>query len=196
MDPTIAQTNLTVQTQTRLVDFCCLATWILVIKAQKSAKSIERDVGPIESTQNWHRPPYLVAMTIMGLYHHCNSLSLTLSPSFFVCLHPSFSHHCFTCLSRSVVCKSNSLPGRGNANSPVPNATVATEIPAEDLATQLTLLDACVFKSIRPEELSSCSWNKKNKLTIAPNVVAFTRRFNHVCADFLWIFKCELISGL
>ncbi|XP_058807330.1 ras-specific guanine nucleotide-releasing factor RalGPS2 isoform X2 [Phymastichus coffea] len=80
----------------------------------------------------------------------------------------------------SVVSKSNSLPGRGNANSPVPNATVATEIPTEDLAGQLTLLDACVFKSIQPEELSSCSWNKKNKLTVAPNVVAFTRRFNHV----------------
>lgn len=81
---------------------------------------------------------------------------------------------------RSVACKSNSLPGRCNVSSPVPNATVATEIPAEDLASQLTLLDAGVFKCIRPEELSSCSWNKKNKLLVAPNVVSFTRRFNHV----------------
>ncbi|XP_016841817.1 ras-specific guanine nucleotide-releasing factor RalGPS2 isoform X1 [Nasonia vitripennis] len=79
----------------------------------------------------------------------------------------------------SVACKSNSLPGRCNVSSPVPNATVATEIPAEDLASQLTLLDASVFKCIRPEELSSCSWNKKNKLLVAPNVVSFTRRFNH-----------------
>ena len=35
-------------------------------------------------------------------------------------------------------------------------------------------------RSIMPEELSSCSWNKKNKLEVAPNVVALTRRFNHV----------------
>ncbi|KAJ8686356.1 hypothetical protein QAD02_022150 [Eretmocerus hayati] len=75
--------------------------------------------------------------------------------------------------------KSNSLPGRCSVNSPLPNANVAIEIPAEDLATQLTLLDVGVFKSIRPEELSSCSWNKKNKLIVAPNVVSFTRRFNH-----------------
>ena len=26
----------------------------------------------------------------------------------------------------------------------------------------------------------SCSWNKKNKLEVAPNVVAFIKRFNHV----------------
>ncbi|XP_014208406.1 ras-specific guanine nucleotide-releasing factor RalGPS2-like [Copidosoma floridanum] len=80
----------------------------------------------------------------------------------------------------SMVCKSNSLPGRCNVNSPVPNTMVATEISAEDLASQLTLLDVSVFECIQPEELSSCSWNKKNKLSIAPNVVSFTRRFNHV----------------
>lgn len=30
------------------------------------------------------------------------------------------------------------------------------------------------------QELTSCGWNKRNKMAIAPNVVAFTCRFNHV----------------
>lgn len=84
----------------------------------------------------------------------------------------------------SVASKSNSLPGRCNSNSQVSGASVATNIQAEDLATQLTLLDLGTFKGIKPEELSSCSWNKKNKLLVAPNVVAFTRRFNHVIPTF------------
>ena len=45
---------------------------------------------------------------------------------------------------------------------------------------QLTLLDLPVFCAIQPEELSSCKWNKKNKREIAPNIVAFISRFNHV----------------
>ena len=45
--------------------------------------------------------------------------------------------------------------------------------------SQCTLCTA-INRSILPDELSSCSWNKKNKLEVAPNVVALTRRFNHV----------------
>ena len=51
---------------------------------------------------------------------------------------------------------------------------------SEDLASQITLLDHPVFCNIMPDELTSCSWTKKNKETVAPNVVAFIRRFNYI----------------
>ncbi len=59
-------------------------------------------------------------------------------------------------------------------------AQEALSFSPEDLASQLTLLDHPVFQAIGPDELTSCSWNKKNKQSVAPNVVAFIRRFNYV----------------
>ena len=58
--------------------------------------------------------------------------------------------------------------------------TLAVHFSSSDLASQLTLIDLQVFKKIEPHELESCAWNKKNKNQVAPNIVAFTRRFNHV----------------
>ncbi|KAF3691133.1 Ras-specific guanine nucleotide-releasing factor RalGPS1 [Channa argus] len=57
------------------------------------------------------------------------------------------------------------------------------KVTPEEYAGQITLMDAPVFKAIQPEELSSCGWNKKEKHSSAPNVVAFTRRFNQKLFD-------------
>ncbi|XP_034386368.1 ras-specific guanine nucleotide-releasing factor RalGPS2 isoform X3 [Cyclopterus lumpus] len=54
------------------------------------------------------------------------------------------------------------------------------KVTPEEYAGQIMLMDAPVFKAIQPEELSSCGWNKKEKHSSAPNVVAFTRRFNQL----------------
>jgi len=74
--------------------------------------------------------------------------------------------------------KSASLPGHSGRQSP--SSLDPLLVPPEDLASQLTLLDLPVFCAIQPEELISCKWNKKNKREIAPNIVAFISRFNHV----------------
>ncbi|XP_051866719.1 ras-specific guanine nucleotide-releasing factor RalGPS2 isoform X4 [Pristis pectinata] len=65
------------------------------------------------------------------------------------------------------------------------------KVTPEEFASQITLMDAPVFKAIQPEELSSCGWNKKEKHSSSPNVVAFTRRFNHVS---FWVVR-EILTA-
>ncbi|XP_041125600.1 ras-specific guanine nucleotide-releasing factor RalGPS2-like isoform X2 [Polyodon spathula] len=60
------------------------------------------------------------------------------------------------------------------------------KVTPEEYASQITLMDAPVFKAIQPEELASCGWNKKEKYSSAPNAVAFTRRFNLVT---FWVVR-------
>jgi len=67
-----------------------------------------------------------------------------------------------------------------------------TRIPPEEVAAQFTLIDHELFVKIDIEELICCGWIKKEKNIVAPNVVAYTRRFNHVrdCLIlFSWFFN-------
>lgn len=82
--------------------------------------------------------------------------------------------------------KTSSLPAASSINQSWDNIVCsALRLSPEDIANQLTLLDLPCFKAIKPEELTTCGWNKLNKLTVAPNVVAFTKRFNRVSISFM-----------
>ncbi|CAK1555027.1 unnamed protein product [Leptosia nina] len=76
--------------------------------------------------------------------------------------------------------KTNSLPGAASIGRWDVHVCCAMQISPEDIANQLSLLDLPCFKAIRPKELLTCGWTKSNKATVAPNVVAFTKRFNRV----------------
>lgn len=87
--------------------------------------------------------------------------------------------------------KSNSLPPNSSIQDLDTTIISALRIPPDELASQITLLDLPVFTAIKMDELTSCAWTKKNKVLITPNIVAFTRRFNHTS---FWTVQ-EVLNG-
>ncbi|XP_033614910.1 ras-specific guanine nucleotide-releasing factor RalGPS1 isoform X8 [Fukomys damarensis] len=53
------------------------------------------------------------------------------------------------------------------------------------------MCDIVLFPSFKLQELASCGWSKKEKHSLAPNVVAFTRRFNQVS---FWVVR-EILTA-
>ncbi|ODN05272.1 Ras-specific guanine nucleotide-releasing factor RalGPS1 [Orchesella cincta] len=80
-------------------------------------------------------------------------------------------------LSKNIF-STNSLPRSGRHT--ISHVFEVTRIPPEEIAAQFTLIDHELFVKIDLEELICCGWIKKEKNVVAPNVVAYTRRFNHV----------------
>ncbi|XP_065919067.1 ras-specific guanine nucleotide-releasing factor RalGPS2-like isoform X2 [Dysidea avara] len=66
------------------------------------------------------------------------------------------------------------------------NLFVFCRVPPEQIAAQITLIDVKLFKAIKGHEFYDCAWSKKDKNITAPNIVAFTKRFNQVC---FWVVK-------
>lgn len=87
--------------------------------------------------------------------------------------------------------KSHSLPPNSSIQDLDDIVLSALRIPPEELAQQITLLDMTIFQQITMDELTSCAWTKKNKGIVTPNIVAFTRRFNHTS---FWTVQ-EILNG-
>uniref|UniRef100_A0A8C7DCM3 Ral GEF with PH domain and SH3 binding motif 1 n=1 Tax=Oncorhynchus kisutch TaxID=8019 RepID=A0A8C7DCM3_ONCKI len=84
---------------------------------------------------------------------------------------------------------SDSLDGPGLDFSKSYDAVVfdVLKVTPEEFASAITLIVCFVVL----QELASCGWNRKEKHRLAPNVVAFTRRFNQVS---FWLVR-EILTA-
>lgn len=67
------------------------------------------------------------------------------------------------------------------------------EVDPKDIARQMCLMNAKIFKKITQDELLSLAWNKPNKRIKAPNIVLMTEQFNKIT---LWVSNDILSSSL
>ncbi|KAG4087873.1 ras GEF [Neocallimastix lanati (nom. inval.)] len=67
------------------------------------------------------------------------------------------------------------------------------EVDPKDIARQMCLMNARIFKQITQDELLSLAWNKPNKKIKAPNIVLMTEQFNKIT---LWVSNNILSSSL
>uniref|UniRef100_A0A6B2KX29 Ras-GEF domain-containing protein n=1 Tax=Arcella intermedia TaxID=1963864 RepID=A0A6B2KX29_9EUKA len=54
------------------------------------------------------------------------------------------------------------------------------DVPPKELSRQITLIEWKLWKGIQPWECLGLAWTKKDKLNLAPNVLALINRFNYV----------------
>jgi len=54
-------------------------------------------------------------------------------------------------------------------------------VPSEEIARQMCLMDHEIFASIRPHEFLGQSWKRKDKATRAPNILRIIDHFNKIC---------------
>jgi len=54
-------------------------------------------------------------------------------------------------------------------------------VPCEEIARQMCLMDHEIFASIRPHEFLGQSWKRKDKATKAPNILRIIDHFNKIC---------------
>ncbi|KAJ3097777.1 RasGEF [Phlyctochytrium planicorne] len=65
------------------------------------------------------------------------------------------------------------------------------DVPAKEIAGQLTVIDAKLFRKVRREEFASLEWSGRNKLQSSPNIVHATNFFNQVA---LWVSQ-EILNS-
>lgn len=66
-------------------------------------------------------------------------------------------------------------------------AELLAQVPSKQIARQITVRDADLFKSIVAEHLESCSWQGPDKYVKSPSVASMIQHFNEVYYDLILV---------